>query len=87
MLPPKRMEFATEFFVIDSSTLNGYQNPTKLYRIYPGLLYLSKKIQEFVPSKQEMCYRQVFACVEKCSFKQISPLKPAELDMKPCQLC
>jgi hypothetical protein len=53
MLPPKRMELVTEFFlVIDSSKVDGYQNPTKLSRIYPGLLNLSKKIHKFVPSKQ-----------------------------------
>jgi hypothetical protein len=55
MLFPKSLEL--NFYVIDSSTLNGYKSANILSRINPTLLHWSKKSQEFVPYKQEMCCR------------------------------
>lgn len=55
MLLPKSQE--PNFCVIDSSTLNGHKNANKLSRINPALLHWSKRSQDFVPCKQEMCCR------------------------------
>jgi len=61
MLLPKSLEL--NFYVIASSTLNGYKNANILSRINPALLHWSKRSQQFLPCKQEICCRHEIVSV------------------------
>jgi hypothetical protein len=88
MLPLERLELNVQFpHFIDNPTVNEYQGPAKIFKIYPTFQHLNKKFQNLYLPNQDIVIDESLTLWKGKSFKQYMPLNAPKFGIKCYKLC
>lgn len=84
-----RFESITKFLhFIDNETINAFEGPKKLFKIYPVIKHLNNVFQKYyLPGQNISVDESLTLWKGRLSFKQFIPLKSAQFGQKTYELC
>jgi hypothetical protein len=72
----------------NNETINSFQGPKKLFKIFPVISHLDNKFQELcLPNRDISINKSLTIWKARLSFKQYLPLKAFKLGIKTYELC
>jgi hypothetical protein len=83
-LPLERLELIVWYLhFFDNSTVNEYQGPAKIFKIYPILQHLNKELRNLYLQDQDIAIEESLTVWKGwLSFRQYIPLKVSEFGIK-----
>ena len=89
MIRRKRFELICKFLhFIDNESLPTFQGPPKLFKIYPVICHLNKKLQTLYLPNQNIAIDEILTPWKgRLSFRQYLPLKASKFGIKTFEMC
>jgi hypothetical protein len=74
--------------IANNETINSFQGPKKLFKIFPVISHLNNKFQELYLPNQDILIDKSLTLWKGClSFNQYLPLKASKFGIKTYELC